>query len=353
VQSDGETTTHYRTCPLCEAMCGLEIQTEGDRVTRVRGDRDDVWSRGFICPKGATLGELHHDPDRLRAPLVRKGTDWIEVSWEDAFARCEELLTPIIAEHGIGAVTAYLGNPNVHNYSLSRYSGAVPGLAGMPVTWSAGTVDQWPKNLACAQLYGNAWAIPIPDVARTDLLVVMGANPQASNGSLLSYPDLIGEITRIRERGGRTIVIDPRRTGTAEKADEWLPIIPGTDAALLLAVVHVLDAEHLIDLGPATGRVRGVDEVLDAARAFPPEDVAAWCGIDADRIRELARELAGARRAVVYGRIGLCCQEFGTLASWLVDVVNIFTGRLGPKAARSSRVRRSCPSRRRRGGAAR
>src|SRR5437899_3213958 len=206
-------TTHFRTCPLCEAMCGLEIEVEGDQVTRVRGDRDDVWSKGFICPKGASLGQLHHDPDRLRAPPVKP------------------------------------------------------------------------------------------------------------NGSLLSYPDLIGEVTRIRERGGRTIVIDPRRTGTAEKADEWLPILPGTDAALLLAVVSVLDEEDLVSLGPLEGRVLGVEDVLTAAREFRPEDVAAWCGIDAARIRELARDLASTPRAVVYGRIGLCTQEFGTLASWLVDVV--------------------------------
>ena len=321
--------THFRTCPLCEAMCGLEIEVEGDRVTRVRGDRQDVWSRGFLCAKGASLGELHHDPDRLRVPLVRDGAEWREVSWDEAFARCEEILAPVVGEHGMGAVTLYNGNPNVHNYSLSRYSGALPALSGIRITWSAGTVDQWPKNLVCAQLFGNAWAIPIPDVARTDLLVVMGANPQASNGSLLSYPDLIGELDRIRERGGRTIVVDPRRTGTAERADEWLPIIPGTDAALLLGVVAVLNAEGLIDLGPLDGRVRGIEEVLDAARGFAPEVVADWCGIDAGRIRLLARELAGARRAVVYGRIGLCNQEFGTLASWLVEVVNVLTGHFG------------------------
>ena len=310
-------------------MCGLEIDTDGDRVVRIRGDRDDVWSRGFLCAKGATLGELHHDPDRLRTPLIRRGDEWHEATWDEAFARCEELLAPILAEDGIGAVTAYLGNPNVHNYSLSRYSGAIPGLAGMPVTWSAGTVDQWPKNLVCADLYGNPWAIPIPDVANTDLLVIMGANPQASNGSLLSYPDLVGELERIRARGGRTVVIDPRRTGTAEAADEWLAIIPGTDAALLLAVVHVLDAEDLIDLRHLDGRVRGVDEVRAAALDFPPEAVAEWCGIPAERIRDLARQLAGAERAVIYGRIGLCCQEFGTLATWLVDTINVLTGRLG------------------------
>ena len=321
--------THFRTCPLCEAMCGLEIETDGERVTRVRGDRADVWSKGFLCTKGAALGELHHDPDRIRVPMVRDGDEWREVTWPEAFARCEELLRPVVTAHGMGAVTVYMGNPNVHSYSLSRYSGAIPGLAGIKVTWSAGTVDQWPKNVVCAQLFGGAWSIPIPDVARTDLLVVMGANPHASNGSLLSYPDLIGEVDRIRERGGRTIVIDPRRTGTAERADEWLPIVPGTDAALLLAVVAVLDDEGLIDLGPLAGRVRGIDEVLAAAREFAPERVAEWCGIEEARIRALARELAGTPRAVVYGRIGLCNQEFGTLASWLVEVVNILTGHFG------------------------
>jgi anaerobic selenocysteine-containing dehydrogenase len=310
-------------------MCGLEIETEGDRVVRIRGDRSDVWSKGFLCPKGAALGQLHHDPDRLRAPMVRDGDEWHEVSWDDAFRRCEELLHGVVAEHGIGSVTAYMGNPNVHSYSLSRFSGAVAGLGGITTIWSAGTVDQWPKNLACAQVYGGAWSIPIPDVANTDLFIVMGANPHASNGSILSHPDLLGEIDRIRERGGRTIVIDPRRTGTAERADEWLPIIPGTDAALLLAMVQILDEEGLIDLGPLEGRVRGIDEVLAAAVPFTPEAVADWCGVDAERIRGLARELAGAERAVVYGRIGLCNQEFGTLASWLVEVVNVLTGRLG------------------------
>jgi anaerobic selenocysteine-containing dehydrogenase len=320
--------THLRTCPLCEAMCGLRISTVGDQVTRIEPDPDDAWSKGHFCPKGASLGHLHHDPDRVRVPMVRDGESWREVTWDEAFARCEELLRPIVEQDGMAAVTAYIGNPTVHNYSLSRYSGAVAGIPRMPVTWSAGTVDQWPKNLACAQLFGNPWAIPIPDVQRTDLFVVMGANPQASQGSLFSCPDILGEIKRIRERGGRTIVVDPRRTGTAEKADEWLPIVPGTDAAFLLAIVNVLAGEQLINLGALEGRVRGVEEVCAAAAEFTPEAVAATCGIPAERIRGLARELAATERAVVYGRIGLCNQEFGTLASWLVDVVNVLTGHL-------------------------
>lgn len=325
---DDETRTHFRTCPLCEAMCGLEIQTVGDRVTRIRGDRQDVWSKGYLCPKGSTLGHLHHDPDRLRVPMVRDGDEWREVTWEEAFARCEELLQPIVRDHGIAAVTAYIGNPAVHNYSLSRYTGAVAGIPRLPVVWSAGTVDQWPKNVACAQLFGNPWSLPIPDLQRTDLFVVMGANPHASQGSLLSCPDILGEIDAIRARGGRTIVVDPRRTGTAERADEWLPIVPGTDAAFLLAVIHVLVSDGLVRLGALEGRVRGVDEVAAVAADFAPEAVEAVCGIPAVRIRALAHELATTERAVVYGRIGLCNQEFGTLASWAVDVVNVLTGHL-------------------------
>lgn len=323
-----EVRTHYRTCPLCEAMCGLEIQTRGDQVVRVRGDRDDVWSKGYLCPKGASLGHLHHDPDRLREPMVRDGDVWREVSWDEAFARCEELLRPVVEQHGVAAVTAYIGNPAVHNYSLSRYTGAVAGIPRLPVIWSAGTVDQWPKNLACAQLFGNPWLLPIPDVSRTDLFVVMGANPHASQGSLFSCPDILGEIDGIRERGGRTIVIDPRRTGTAERADEWIPIIPGMDAAFLLAIVHVLDEEGLIRLRGLDGRVRGIEATCAAARDFAPERVADACGVPAERIRELARDLAATERAVVYGRIGLCNQEFGTLASWAVEVVNVLTGHL-------------------------
>ncbi len=321
-----EVRTHFRTCPLCEVMCGLEIHTRGTEVISVRGDREDVWSKGYLCPKGASLGALHHDPDRLRVPLVREGDEWREVSWAEAFARCEELLRPIVEQDGIAAVTAYIGNPAVHNYSLSRYTGAVAGLPRMPVIWSAGTVDQWPKNLACAQLFGNPWLIPIPDVQRTDFFLVMGANPQASQGSLFSCPDILGEIKRIRERGGRTIVVDPRRTGTAERADEWIPIVPGMDAALLLAVIHVLAEEDLIRLGLLSARVTGVEEVCAAARDFAPERVAEACGVPAERIRRLARELAATERAVVYGRIGLCNQEFGTLASWAVDVINVLTG---------------------------
>lgn len=318
----GEDGRHLRTCPLCEAMCGLEIQVEGGKVASIRGNRDDVWSRGHLCPKGVSLAAVHDDPDRIRRPMIKVDGQWHEVSWDAAFRRCTELLTPVIEKYGIGAVTAYTGNPLAHSFSLARYAGVLMGMSGMPVTYSPGTVDQWPKNLSSHLMYGLWWNFPVPDIERTDLMVIMGANPAASQGSLLAAPDVMGLINGIRKRG-KVIVIDPVRTLTAAQADEWLPIVPGTDAALLLAVAHTLFDEDLVDAGP---HVDGLDAMREVAADWPPERVSAVTGIDEDRIRRLARELAGTERSVVYGRIGLCNQEFGSLASWLVDVINILTG---------------------------
>ncbi len=319
---------HYRTCPLCEAMCGLEVHVEDETVKLIRADRDDVWSKGYLCPKGTTLGHLHHDPDRLRVPLVREGDAWHEVTWEAAFRRCDELLSAVLERDGKPAVSCYIGNPTAHNFSLGRYVGLFIGLAQLPVIYSAGTVDQWPKNVACALMYGSMWWIPSPDIQRTDYWLVMGGNPEASQGSLLACPDVLGEIERIRERGGKTVVMDPRRTGTAAKADEWIAIRPGTDAAFLLALCHVLFADDLVRLGAGShldDLVNGLDAVRRIASDWPPERVEQVTSVPAATIRRIARAIAAAPSASVYGRIGLCNQEFGTLASWLVDVVNILT----------------------------
>jgi len=320
----GEDGRHLYTCPLCEAMCGLEIQVDAGRVASIRGNRDDQWSHGHICPKGATLGAVHEDPDRIRAPMVKVDGQWREVSWDEALARCTELLAPVIEKYGIGAVTAYVGNPLAHSFSLARYAGVLLGMSGMPITYSPGTVDQWPKNLSSHLMYGGWWSFPVPDIQRTDLLVVMGANPAASQGSLLAAPDVMGIIDGIRKRG-KVIVIDPVRTATAARADEWLPITPGTDAAFLMAIVHTLFAEDLVSLGTVAPYLDGVDRMREVSAEWSPERVAQATGIAAERIRALARELAATGRAAVYGRIGLCNQEFGSLASWLVDVVNILT----------------------------
>lgn len=320
---------HIRTCNLCEAMCGLELHVEDDEVKLIRPNRDDVWSKGHICPKGTTLGHLHNDPDRLRVPLVRNAAgEHMEASWDEALARAAELMAGVIAEYGKEAVTIYIGNPAAHNYSISRYVGLMMGLADLPgPIYSAGTVDQWPKNVACWTMYGHPWRIPAPDLPNTDFIVVQGANPHASQGSLLACADVLGELDKVRERG-KVVVIDPRRTGTVKHADQWLPIYPGTDAALQMAVVHVLFEEGLVDLGHLSDKLRNVDVVERVALDFPPERVAATCGVSAAEIRTLAKEFAAADRACWYARIGTCNQEFGTLASWLPDVINALTGNL-------------------------
>ncbi|HVD55812.1 MAG TPA: molybdopterin oxidoreductase family protein [Thermoleophilaceae bacterium] len=319
---------HYRTCPFCEATCGLEIETEGREVVSVRGDKDDVLSRGFICPKAHGLKQLHDDPDRLETPLVRRGSELVEASWDEAFEEIDRRLSPIITEHGKNSVAVYIGNPNAHNLSSLLYGPVWLRALGTQNIYTASTVDQMPKQVSAGLMFGTMLSVPVPDVDRTDHLLILGANPLVSNGSLLTAPDMRGRLRRIRERGGKVVVVDPRRTRTAEEADEHHFVRPGTDALLLAAMACTLAQEGLVDLGPLRGRVNGLEEVLALVEDFEPERVAPACSIEAAEIRRLARELASAPRAAVYGRIGTCTQEFGTLASWLVDVLNVLTGNL-------------------------
>jgi anaerobic selenocysteine-containing dehydrogenase len=322
-------TTVFRTCPLCEATCGLELTIGDGAVTRIRGDRDDVFSRGFICPKGTTLGHLHEDPDRLRVPLVRRDGELQESTWEEAFAEVARRLPPILQRHGRDAVAVYIGNPTVHNLSGTLYSRLLLRVLGTRNLYTASTVDQRPKEISSALMFGTMLSHPVPDLDRTSYLLLLGANPLASNGSLATAPDWPGRLRRIRERGGAVVVVDPKRTRTAERASEHVPIRPGTDALLLMAMVHTLFAERLVDLGDGVGEfVAGVEVVEGLASDFTPDAVAAPCGIDAGTIRRLARELAAAPSAAVYGRTGTCTQEFGTITSWLVDVLNVLTGNL-------------------------
>ncbi|GIE95686.1 molybdopterin oxidoreductase family protein [Paractinoplanes rishiriensis] len=322
------TRTAYRTCPLCEAACGLELTVTGDRITAARGDREHVFSHGFVCPKGATFGQLTADPDRLRRPLVRRAGRLEEASWDEAFAAVEAGLRPIAAEHGPDAIALYLGNPNVHTMAGGLYVSPLVRTLGSRNVFTASTVDQMPKHVSCGFMFGHPLTIPVPDVDRTDLLLILGANPWESNGSLATAADLPGRLKAIQARGGRFVVVDPRRTRTAEAADEHLFIRPGTDAYLLFGIVHTLFEEGLVDLGALAGHVTGLAGVRDLALDFAPEAMAVVCAVPADRIRGLARELAAAGSAAVYGRIGTCTVEFGTLTSWLVDVVNVLTGNL-------------------------
>jgi anaerobic selenocysteine-containing dehydrogenase len=321
-------STAVLTCPLCEATCGLTVTLDGDRITEVRGDHADVFSAGFICPKGASLKALHEDPDRLRQPLVKRNGAFEPVSWAEAFAEIDRRLPPLMAEHGSNAVAVYLGNPTSHNLGAQLYGRAFYKALGTQNIYTAGTVDQIPKHFSSGYMFGDPLTIPVPDLDRTDHLLLLGANPHVSNGSLMTAPDVRGRLKGIGERGGKIVVVDPRRTRTAELADEHHAIRPGTDALLLAALAAVLYEEGLVSLGRIAEHVNGVDEVRALVAPLSPEAVAGSVGIAAADIRRMARELAAADRAVVYGRIGTTTQAFGTLASWLVDVLNVLTGNL-------------------------
>jgi anaerobic selenocysteine-containing dehydrogenase len=326
------TRTAFRTCPLCEAGCGLEIGLAGapgdETVTRIRGDRADVFSRGFICPKGSTLKHLHDDPDWLRRPVVRRGGRFVEVTWDEAFAEIERRLTAVVEAHGRDATAIYVGNPNAHSLSGLFYLRPLIKALGTTNVYSASTVDQRPKEVSSALMFGGALTVPVPDVDRTDFLLMLGANPYASNGSLATAPDWPGRLEALVARGGTLVVVDPRRSRTAEAATQHLAVRPGADPFLLIALVNVLAADGLVDTGAAGEFVAGVDDVLAAAEPFTPEAVAPVTGIDPDTIRRLAHDLAAAPTACVYGRIGTTTALYGTLTSWLVDVLNALTGNL-------------------------
>jgi anaerobic selenocysteine-containing dehydrogenase len=321
-------TIHHRICPLCEACCGLELKVAGGQVVSIRGHDADVFSAGYICPKGVALKDLHEDPDRLRAPLVKRDGKFVEATWDEAFAEIERRLPPIIAAQGRDAVAMSLGNPAAHKFGLLLYGPQLMKTLGSRNIFSASTLDQMPKHVSSGLVFGNMLSIPIPDIVRSDYLLMLGANPMASNGSLWTVPDFRGKAKALRARGGKLVVIDPRRTETAAIADEHHFIRPGGDVFLLLGMAHTLFDEGLVRLGRVGPFVAGVDALQSALEPFAAEAVSSRCGIAAPEIRRIARELAAASRAAVYGRIGTCTQEYGTLTSWLVDVLNVLTGHL-------------------------
>ncbi|MCB9597938.1 MAG: molybdopterin-dependent oxidoreductase [Sandaracinaceae bacterium] len=318
-------TTHFRTCPLCEAMCGLTIETEGANVTSVRGDPDDPLSRGFICPKGPALAAVHADPDRLREPLRRVGDRFEPISWDDALDLAADGLHRVQERHGRDAVGIYVGNPTVHNLGASIFIPMLMRALRTKNKYSATSVDQLPHHLAAHFMFGHQFLLPIPDVDRTQLFWVLGANPLASNGSLMSAPGMRHRLDAIRERGGRVVVFDPRRTETAAVADEHVAVRPGADAWLLAAVLKIA-----LERGRGLGRLAPHTERLGVLRdAMAPFDVAsaaARTGVDAATIERLAAELCAADRAVVYGRMGLSTQRFGGLCQWLITALNFVTG---------------------------
>ena len=325
--------THLHQCTICEAACGLEIETVGREVRSIRGDAKDVFSHGYVCPKGASLKELDADPDRLRQPLLKRDGVHVPVSWDEAFEAIDAGLRPIIDAHGPDAVGTYVGNPGAHNTSLITYVSAL--LTGFRTRnrFSASTVDQVPKQVANGLMFGTSLSVPIPDIDRTQYLLMLGANPMASNGSLFTAPDFRGRARKLRERGGRLVVVDPRRSETAGIADEHLPIRPGTDALLLAGIVHTLFDEQLVALGRLEEWTIGVDVVEQAIAPFSAETVSERCGVTAETIRRLARELAapdgwrGQCHPRSYGtamQAGSCRSGYGLFAQHIRSLVLLF-----------------------------
>jgi len=317
----------YRACPLCEAICGLELRYEDGRLAAIRGDVKDPFSRGHVCPKGNAIIDLEEDPDRLRHPMRRRGNDWEEIGWDEAFAEAGERLADVQKTHGANAVAAYLGNPNVHHFGHFAY---LPSLLRQLKTqnlYSASSVDQWPHQLVAMLMYGHQFLIPIPDVDHTDWMLMLGANPVASNGSLMTAPGIARRLEALGRRG-RLVVVDPRRTETAEMASEYLAIRPGGDVWFLMALLGELRRLGPPRLDLYAGRVNGFDEALARAGQLSLKDGAARTGIAADVIARLARELYSASSACVYGRMGVSTQQYGSLCQWLMQLLNLYTGNL-------------------------
>ncbi len=321
-------TVHYRACNLCEAICGLEIHLEGDRIRKIAGDPADPLSRGHICPKAIALQDLQVDPNRLRQPLRRTASGWETISWEAAFAEAAAGLARLQQTHGQDAVAIYLGNPNVHNLGAILFA---PSLARRLKThnrFSASSVDQLPHQLVAFWMFGHQFLLPIPDLDRTQFWLIFGGNPVVSNGSLMTAPGIKQRLRAIQARGGLVVVVDPRRTETAARADQHLFIRPGTDALLLLALLHTIFAEGLAAPGRLADHLTGLTTLQELAHEFPPEGVAEPTGVEAAAIRALARRFCAAESAVAYGRIGVSVQAFGSLCHWLINALNVVTGNL-------------------------
>lgn len=324
-------TLHHRACHLCEAICGLTLETtetdgQGLAITSIKGDALDTFSRGHICPKAVALQDIQNDPDRLRQPMQRVGSEWQPIAWDDAFALVAERLAAIQARHGQNAVAVYQGNPSVHNYGLMTHSNYFLGLLKTRSRFSATSVDQLPHHLTSHLMYGHGLLLPIPDIDHTDFMLILGGNPLASNGSIMTVPDVEKRLKAIQARGGKVVVVDPRRSETAAIADQHIFVRPGGDAALLFGLLNTLFSEGLTRDSHLP--VDGLDEVRAAVASFTAEAMSPLCAVPAAQIRQLARDFAAAPSAVCYGRMGVSTQAFGTLCHWLIQVINLVTGNL-------------------------
>lgn len=328
MSSTADDNIHYRSCNLCEAICGIEISVREDQTLDIRGDKNDPFSRGYICPKAVALQDIHTDKDRLRLPVRRTADGWERISWAEAFDEIERSIKRVQSEHGSNAVATYFGNPTVHSYGALLFGPPFMRSLHTRNRFSATSVDQLPHHLAAFLMFGHQLLLPVPDVDRTKFFLILGANPAVSNGSMMTSPDIRNRLHSIRERGGNVVVVDPRFTETARLADRHLFIRPGTDVFLLLALLHVIVKDGLSRPGSLEKFTDGIETIDEAVQDFAPETVAPITGMDAAEIRALATQFAASESAVCYGRIGLSTQEYGGLCQWLITVLNIVTGNL-------------------------
>ncbi len=319
---------HYRACNLCEAICGLVITLENGNIIKIKGDPDDPLSRGHICPKALALQDVYRDKNRLKQPLKKTASGWQNISWKKAFEITAQKIREIQLKHGRDAIGFYQGNPSVHNLGTMLFSGQLRKALSTKNNFSATSLDQLPHQFVAQLLYGHPLMLPVPDVDRTQYFLIIGANPLTSNGSMMTAPGMMQRIKNIRKNGEQVIVIDPRKTETAKKADKHFFINPETDVYLLLALVHQVIFTHGIRLRQAEAYVRGIDKLAELVQPYPPQTVAGVTGIQASGIEKIAHDFYMAKAAVCYGRMGVSVQRYGTLCQWLINILNIITGNL-------------------------
>ena len=319
---------HYRTCNLCEAMCGLEITYKEKKVISIVGDKKDPLSKGFICPKSLALKDLYEDPDRLKTPIKRTENGWQEISWTEAFDEVEIQIKKIQEKYGNNAVATYQGNPNVHNVGSMLYGGPFLKSLKTKQKYSATSADQLPHHIASLKMFGHQMLIPIPDIERTDYLLILGANPGASNGSLLTAPGFPKKIKSIQKRGGKVINIDPRFTETSKISSQHLYINPGKDALFLLSLLHVIFDKGIEEKTHLSNYLKGLEEIKEIVKEYSPKKTALLIGIDSLEIQKIAKDFMNSKTAVCYGRMGVSTQEYGGICQWLINVLNIVTNNM-------------------------
>jgi anaerobic selenocysteine-containing dehydrogenase len=323
-----EANVHFRTCNLCEAMCGLKITLNNKEILKIEGDFEDQFSRGHICPKAAGLKYIYEDPNRLKRPLQKTANGWKEITWVAAFELASIKIKETQEKYGPNAIGVYQGNPSIHNLGTMMYAGEFFKSLKTKNMFTATSTDQLPHHFASWLMFGHPMLIPIPDIDNTDFMLIIGGNPLVSNGSMMSVPDVANRLKAIQSRGGKFVVVDPRKTETAEKADEHYFIKPNADAFLLLAIINVIVTSKKANLGKLKEEIEGFELVEQFSKEYTPESVSNFTGISAEKITQLALDFVNAKSAVCYGRVGVSTQAFGGVCQWLINVLNVITGNL-------------------------